>query len=277
MTSVATGPAPAAADEPASRSWRGWLLAHAGAVLLLSALYAVTSFSAEEPNIGAGFFALLLDVAGLPWPVFGLFSTGDVLPADGAVLGAPILNLAIHAALWFGLSRRRPRVGWRVVARRRDVLLLMGSSLPVLVMMATAVASERNEATLREQAEQLLPLVPWSAKGTQVPSYECWFCAPQSVSTSAVRLSASLPSEPELLAGIDGQLGERGAAPEGSWDCADVRLDAARFRVEAGPERRRQCFRSFTTDRASVFVAVTFHRDASIDPELRLDVTKAGR
>ncbi len=275
MTNVTTGSAPVVADGRASRSsWR-WVTAHAGAVSLLSALYAVASFSAEDPNIGAGLLALLLQLLGLPWSVDGWFPTAG-LSYDALFVGAAFLNVAVHAALHLVLTGGRARAS-RLAAepdRRLRAIAVLAVAAPLGVLIATGVAAHRHEASLREQAQLLLPLAPWTVQSTQVPHFDCLFCAPQSLSTSSGSLGAPLPSEPDLLAAVDRQLQERDAVPDDSWSCQDLDVELQRSGGEAGPGRRRQCLRFFATDQSSVFVVVTFYDDVAIDPELRLDVTE---
>ena len=52
-------------------AWRAFLLSHAGAVLVLTALLviSVAAHDAPDANIGAGLFVLMLGAMGLPWSI----------------------------------------------------------------------------------------------------------------------------------------------------------------------------------------------------------------
>lgn len=103
-------------ESPTRRGvWFGWLVAHAAVVVVCTALFELI-VAATPPeagfNFGVVFVALPLMALGLPWnlPTFiDPYQFDGLSPLVWSVVyfGPAFLNVALHGALFWFVSRRR--------------------------------------------------------------------------------------------------------------------------------------------------------------------------
>ncbi len=121
----------------------GLLVVHTVAVGLLGLVFAVTFYSAEEPNIGAGLIGLPLIVLGLPWSLLLAVTGAGAVLSSGLSLAVPaFVNVWLHTAIVvrrLGREHREPR---RVVGA---VVLLSG--LFLAVQAAVTVVGEWSRSS----------------------------------------------------------------------------------------------------------------------------------
>lgn len=227
-------------------AYRWWVLVgHALVVSVLSAAFAWTWSTAEEPNIGAGFFLLPLIPLGFPWTALLLPRDGEFLGFDAVVVAAPTLNVVLHLAVvlcW----RRRPVPSAPDQRRALGAVcaIIAASVLVVVAIGATAAVSRDRQA---DAIEAILPVPPWTNTDSGTA---CVFCRPQSARVDLSGLPAATPPGPELLAGLDARLGQAGYAPDDPWGCEDT-SDDERF-LDPGqippPRLLRICSRNYASD-----------------------------
>jgi len=234
---------------------------HVLLVALISAGYALLSFSAEEPNIGAGALLLSLLVLGFPW--FSLPWLARHVEPDVALLAASAFNVVLHLSVAAGLSRWRPHAVRPLAATPRARRLAAAVALAVAVVLVvvvvgaavvlrTASRSAQSQDALRAELTALLPREVWAAGALELPS-RCTFCDPQSLGARATRLVVQDQAEPVLLAAVDERFRSRGYTPDAAWSC-----------------QSRQCFRAFTGANFSGMARIRAHKDS--DTQLWLDV-----
>ncbi len=254
-----------------TRAWTASAVrVHLVLVAVISAAFALVSYGAEEPNIGAGGLVLLLVGLGFPWSILVLVTSHVV--SDLALIAAGTANVVLHQAAVAALSRRRPAVvapqeSAHEAPRLAAGTLALGLALLCVgVVVGTALQSRRSQTALQAQVTGLVPPDTWAAGTLELPG-RCTFCHPQSSTAKATRLVLRDRSEAVLLEAVDQRSQGRRYTPDDAWSC-----HASDDAGQAADGEQRVCFRSFTGTGFSAFTRVYFYADR--DPQLWLDVTR---